>query len=99
MLRSAGEQREERPSRRVRTTGAAVEPRRHISAPKRVLEKAEVALRRTDEDSHLVEAHAATRLLQDAPRDFHAFPSFAGRRKQLERAVDRAFGRLQIRLE
>ena len=56
---------------------------------KRVLEQAEVALRRAHEDRHLVEAHAAARLAQNAPRDLDALAALAGRGEELERAVER----------
>src|SRR4029077_20086290 len=86
-LRAAGQQRQERAARRVRAASAAVEPRRHIGAAKRVFEKAKVAAWRTDENGHLVEAHATACLLQDTARDFHALAPFARRGEQLKGTI------------
>ena len=59
LLGGTRQQREKRPPRWMRPPCAAVEPCRHAGAPQRVLEQAEVALRRANEDRHLVEPDAA----------------------------------------
>src|SRR2546421_3623417 len=84
MVGAAGEQRQERTARRMRAARPAVEPRLHVRAPQRVLEQAEVALRRSHEDRHLVETDAAACFGKDAPRNLDALASFAGGGKQLE---------------
>ncbi len=99
MLRAAREQREERAARRMGAPRATVEPGRDLRPPQRVLEQAEVALWRTDEDGHLVETNPAARFGQDAARNLDALATFARRRKELQRAVGRALRRLMLGLE
>src|SRR5437867_1447137 len=99
MFCAAGQQREEGAARRMRTSRAAVEPGGDAGAAERMLEESGIALRRADEDRHLVEAHAAARLLQDASRDLDAFTPFAGRGEELERAIGLARRWLQFGFE
>src|SRR6185503_19406138 len=72
VLGAARQQGEERATRRVRTACAAVEPRRDVGAPERMLEEAEVALWRADKHADLVETNAAARFREDAPRNLDA---------------------------
>ncbi len=61
----------------VGTPGAAMEPRRDSRALERVLEDAQVGLRRAQQDGHLVEPHAATRLLHHTSSDLDRLAPFA----------------------
>jgi len=47
-----------------------------------VLEEPYVLLRRAEEHRHLVERHAASRLVEDAPDDLDCFAALAGRGEQ-----------------
>ena len=96
MLRRARQQREERPTGGVGPPGAAVEPSGHPCAPERVLEEAEIAVWRADKDRDLVEPDARSRSPKNATRDLHAFTAFPRRGKELDRAVERALGRLRV---
>ena len=78
----ARQQRDERAAGRIGPPGAAIEIHRHAAARARMLEQAEVLLRRAQEDGHLVERHAACGLVEHAPDDLHRLASFAWRRKQ-----------------
>jgi hypothetical protein len=80
----------------MRPPGAAIEPRRDVGTAQRVFEKAEVTLRRPDEDGHLVEAHAAARFRQHPAHDLDALASLAGGREKLERSVQLAARRLLV---
>src|SRR5262249_18460147 len=100
---AAGEDREKRATRRMRTTRPALEPRAGASglvghrALQRMFEQPDVSLRRADEHRHLVERDAAPRLLHDPPRDLDAFASFAGRREEPHVPGGLALGRLRFR--
>ena len=72
---------------------------RKIDATTNVLEQADVALRRADEDGDLVERDAVTRFLHDPARDLDAFAPFAWRGEELERAVLVPYDGLDVRLE
>ena len=86
-------------ARRVRPPRAAIEPRRHAGASERVLEQTEVAVRRADEDRHLVEADAAARFARArAARSRRTRgPRPAPRRTRASRRVARR--RLLLRVE
>ena len=85
--------REERAAGRIGTSRPALEPGRHAGASQRVLEQPEVGVRRTQQDGHLVERHAAVRLGQHTARDLHRLAPFARRGEQRHRFVDRPGGR------
>ena len=68
---------EPRGNARVRLGQGAVVAR--SNARERVLEQADVPLGRSHEHGHLVERHAAPRLLENAPRDLHRLAPFARR--------------------
>jgi len=68
----------------MRPTRPAAEPRRHTRTSQRVFEQTEVAVRRSHENRHLIEAAAAARFAQDAPGDLDRLASFTWRREQRE---------------
>src|SRR5262249_6907560 len=84
VFRGAGEQCEKRAAGWMRTAGAPIEPRGDVGSSQRLLEQTEIALRRSDEDGHLVESDAAARFFQDAPRDLDALATFAGCGKEFQ---------------
>src|SRR5262249_53756150 len=80
----ARQQGNERAPRRIRTLRAACEERRYLPACAGVFENAEVLLRRSKKDRHLVEPDAALRLFQDSADDFDRLASFARCREQAD---------------
>ena len=62
----------------------------NAGAIERMLEHAEIGLRRAQQDRHLVERHSAIRLLQQAPGDLDRFAAFTGSGEQHHRIVGRA---------
>src|SRR4051812_38117777 len=62
----------------MRTPCAAIEPGGDAGAIERVLEQADIALRRPQEHRDLVERDASSGLLENAARDLHALASFTG---------------------
>src|SRR5262245_31272686 len=93
MLGGTREQRQKRPPCRVWAPGPAIEPRLYPSALQRVLEQTEVVLRRADENRHLVESDARSRMLEDATSHLDAFAPLSRRRKELQGTVECAAGR------
>ena len=93
----AREQRDERAAGGIGPPRAAIEVGGHAAARARMLEQAEVLLRRPQEDGHLVERHAARGFVERAPDDLHGFASLARRREQADvaraRPRRRAIGR------
>src|SRR5262245_34006758 len=83
----------------MRSSRSAIEPGGHAGTAQGMFEKAEITVRRSDENRHLVESDTATRFVQNATGDLHAFAAFTGCGKQFERTVARPRGRLQLRLE
>src|SRR5687768_13087132 len=73
----------------MRPAGAAVEPGGNPCPLERVLDESLVVLRGPDEDRHLVKGDSAARLDEDATGDLDALPSFAWRREELQRAIER----------
>ena len=90
----AAEDGEEGAAGRVWAPGAAIEPGVDARALERVLEQAEILARRAQEHRHLVELHAAARLVENAPRDLDALASLAWRREEPDVAARLALGRL-----
>ena len=76
----------------IGTSRAAMEPGGNAGAIERVLEHAEIGLRRAQQHRHLIERHAALGFLQQAARNLDRFAAFARRREQHHRFVlfDRA---------
>ena len=72
----------------MRAARAAIEPRVRPAvgvrdrALQRVLQQADVPLRRAHEHGHLVERHAAARFLDDAAGDLDRFTAFAWSREE-----------------
>ena len=77
----------------MRPPGPAIEPRLYAGAPQRVLEQTEVALWRADENRHLVEPDARSRMLEDATSNLDTFATLSRRGKELQRTVECAAGR------
>jgi hypothetical protein len=75
----AREQREERTARGMRTAIATIEPGGNGGSSERVLEKAGITPRCTNENRDLVEPYAAPRLVEDTPRDLDRFAAFSRR--------------------
>ena len=78
------QKRDECAAGRVGTPGAAIEIHRHIATGTRVLEQAEVVLRRAQQHRHLVEADTLRCLVEHAANDLDGFAAFARRRKQAD---------------
>src|SRR5690606_24456298 len=95
LLALAGEDREERPARGMRPFGAAIEIRLDAGAAERVLEQADVPLRRAQQDRDLVEADTVADFGEDPARDLDAFAPFAGSREEARLAAGRAFFELR----
>ena len=93
------EEREECPAGGMRSSRATIEPGRHASTSERVLEEAEITAGRSHDDRHLVERHAAPRLLEHAAGDLHAFAPLPRRGKELEGFVRGTHARLLLRVE
>ena len=62
----------------MRAARAAAEPDRDPRAREGVLDEAEVLARRAQEHGHLVEAHAAARLVEHVARDLDGLAALAG---------------------
>src|SRR5687768_6176812 len=77
----------------MRAPDSAIEVRRDSRAGQRVLEDADVVLRRADQDRDFVETNAICSFFENASRDFDAFPAFARRGKPDELAGALTFGR------
>ena len=92
-LDRAAQQRKKCPAGGMRAAGSTIEIRRNPGAAQRMLEDAKILLRRSDENRHLVEAHATRRFLEKPARDLDALAAFARRRKPHELARSIAFGR------
>jgi hypothetical protein len=78
----------------MRATGAAAEGGGYAGACERVLQEAQILTRRAQQHGHLVEAHAAARLVEQVPRDFHGLAPFARCRKEDDLGATRREWRL-----
>src|SRR5262245_16907519 len=83
----------------MRPTRSAIEPGGKTCTAQGMFEKAEITVRRSDENRHLVEPHTARRAAHNATGDLHGFAAFTGCGKQFEGTVARPLGRLQLPLE